>query len=130
MIARANDGFDIVFAGRRGAYESAGRLRTSRMFKHVLHWLTGVPRDAGLYLLVSRRAARRIVAQARGRGSVVATAGLCGLPMTSVPVSRAVRPDGASAYSSFGRLRSGVVAIGWACWARLAPRPVRREADE
>jgi len=129
LLARANDGFDIVFAGRRGAYESAGRLRTSRMFKRLLHWLTGVPDDAGLYVLVSRRAARRIVAQVRGRASVVAMAGLCGLPMTSVPVSRAPRPSGASAYSSFGRLRSGLAAIGWACWGKLAPRPMPGDDD-
>jgi polyisoprenyl-phosphate glycosyltransferase len=129
LIARANDGFDIVFAGRRGDYESRGRLRTSRMFKRVLHWLTGVPYDAGLYMLVSRRAARRIVALARGRASVVATAGLCGLPMTSVPVARARRLSGASAYSSFGRVRSAAAAIGWACWGKLAARPVPGEED-
>ena len=48
LLARARDGYDAVFAGRRGHYESRGRLLTSRVFKWLLHAATGLPADAGM----------------------------------------------------------------------------------
>ena len=43
-----------VFAARRGRYERPDRLVTSRLFKTVLCWISGVPVDVGTFFVVSR----------------------------------------------------------------------------
>ena len=50
------------FAGRRGRYESRARLGTSALFKGLLHLLTGVPRDAGSYVVMAHTLADRLCA--------------------------------------------------------------------
>ena len=37
LLARGRHGLDTVFAGRRGHYESTGRLMMSHLFKHLLN---------------------------------------------------------------------------------------------
>jgi len=110
-------GCDVVFAGRRGRYESGFRLLTSRMFKSVLHLLSGVPADAGLYVALSRAAVERLLEMQGPRPFVVAMIGCTGLAMTSIPVERNQRPLGDSAYSFRMRLASAWRGIWWTlCW--------------
>src|SRR5204862_2828687 len=73
-LLRRLDGGDraAVFAGRRGRYESALRLVTSRLFKLTLHLLTGLPRDAGLFVAMDRRMRGRLLALRVRRPFVVA----------------------------------------------------------
>jgi SAM-dependent methyltransferase len=104
---------EAVFAGRRGAYESRGRLLTSRLFKTLLGLLTGLPRDAGMFVALSRRMVERILEFDGSRGSIVAMIGAARLPVASVPVLRAPRPEGASAYSSWGRVVAGCRALAF-----------------
>lgn len=120
LLATGRQGFAAVFAGRRGEYESRGRLLTSRIFKRVLSGLCGVPPDAGIFVAMSRPVTERILANARGPASVVAQVGMTGLPVTSIPVHRRRRPDGRSAYSPWGRLTSGVTAVFCVLSARVA----------
>lgn len=111
LLSRMNDGFDAVFAGRRGQYESSGRLFTSRIFKGLLHRLSGVPIDAGMFVALSRGMVERLLAMNVSRPFIVAMIGCAGLPLASIPVERSCRPSGHSAYSSWKRLKTGCLAI-------------------
>jgi glycosyltransferase involved in cell wall biosynthesis len=114
-------GYDAVFAGRRGRYESTGRLVTSRVFKTLLRLASGVPRDAGMYIVMTRRMVERLLAQPVKRPYVVAMIGRSGLPTTSVPVRRSPRPAGHSSYTSRMRLRNGCLAL-WVAVSRKWPK--------
>ncbi len=113
LLAKGQDGFAAVFAGRRGKYESSSRLLCSRLFKGLLHLLTGVPADAGIFVAFNRLMLGRILAMGGRNPHVVAMIGCARLPLTSIPVIRAQRPSGNSAYTFKGRLKSGWRAIGW-----------------
>lgn len=120
LLARAAVGdVGAVFAGRRGTYESRLRLLTSRLFKRTLHALCGVPPDAGIFAAVSKRTVERVLAMRGPAPFVVAMIGCAGLPMTSIPVERAPRPNGSSAYSTRGRARSAWRAFVWVLAWRL-----------
>ncbi len=107
LLSKMKEGFDAVFAGRRGRYESRLRLLTSRLFKGLLHLLCGVPADAGMFFVISRQMGERLLAINEPHPFAVAMIGCTGLSMASVPVVRARRPDGGSAYSSWKRLGTG-----------------------
>ncbi|MGH3041668.1 MAG: glycosyltransferase, partial [Gaiellaceae bacterium] len=104
----------VVFAGRRGRYESRGRLLTSRLHKRTLALLAGVPADAGIFVALERPVVDELLTmRTRRRPSLVAMIGCVGAPMSSVPVERAPRPEGGSSYSPWGRLRLGWRALAW-----------------
>ena len=100
-----------VFAGRRGSYESAGRLITGRLHRRLLARLTGLPPDAGGYVVLGPEA-RHAVLDLSGP-SIVAAIGVAGIPSASVPVERAARPVGRSAWSSTRRARQSVRTLVW-----------------
>ena len=108
-----------VFAGRRGAYEGAGRLLTGRLHRSLLSRLTGLPADAGAYVVMGPEA-RRAVLDLDGP-SIVAAIGVAGLPTTSIPVDRDPRPTGTSAWTSATRLRQSARTLAWTAIHR--PRP-------
>lgn len=118
-------GIDAVFGGRRGAYESRGRLLTSRLFKWVLHRLTGIPADAGIFVLLARPLVDRLVAFPTRVPWVQAMIGCLGARTVSVPVVRDPRADGESSYSAAARLRTASRALLCVLEYRLwrAPAP-------
>ena len=123
VAAGRNAGVPVVFAGRRGRYQSRARLLTSRLYKRMLSLLAGVPPDAGIFVVLERPAVDRLLAmRTRRRPSLVAMIGCTGLPLLSVPVERAARPDGESSYSSLGRLRMGWTAVAWVVTWKLGQR--------
>lgn len=126
LAARAPE-VDAVFGGRFGAYESRGRLATSRAFKSLLAWLTGLPADAGLFVLLSRPLVEELLRNDLPRPMVTALIGVCAKRTVSVPVERARRPLGRSAYGSLARLRSGLSAL--AVVARVRARRVLSSPD-
>jgi glycosyltransferase involved in cell wall biosynthesis len=128
LLAAAGPATAAVFAGRRGAYESPVRLLTSRLFKTLLHLATGVPRDAGLYVALRRDAVRGLLELPTDRPHVAAMIGCLGLETASVPVERARRQVGRSAYSSRERLRSAFRAFGCVLDCRRT-RPAAPPAD-
>ncbi|WP_448627829.1 glycosyltransferase [Geodermatophilus sp. URMC 64] len=105
-----------VFAGRRGAYEPLLRRVTGGLHRRVAARLTGLPPDAGAFLAM-RKSARDAVVAAQAP-SVVLAIGRSGLPVASVPVIRAPRPEGDSAWSARGRLVQSVRSLLWALRAR------------
>ncbi len=123
----APTGYGAVFAGRRGRYESRARLLSSRLFKLVLGRLAGVPADAGMFVLITRAMADRLLAMPRRDPYVVAMIGCSGLPVTSIPIERDVRRRGRSAYSVRSRARSAWRAFRWTiAWRAGMSRRIRR----
>ncbi len=106
---------EVVFAGRRGAYESLGRRVTGTLHRRVAARLTGLPKDAGAFLAM-RSAVRLAVLteMAAGAPSVVLSIGRSGRPVTSVPVARERRPVGTSAWTPRARLRQSWDSLRWA----------------
>ncbi|MBU6383144.1 MAG: glycosyltransferase family 2 protein [Verrucomicrobia bacterium] len=114
LLAELDRGWDVVFAGRRGNYESGFRLFTSRVFKWLIHKTAAVPQDAGLFM-----ALRRNVLKSIPRSSyLVGMIGFSHARMCSIPVIRNRRERGVSAYSFWKRLRLGLRAVGAILWIR------------
>ena len=134
LLARAREGFDAVFAGRRGRYQSLHRTATSWLYKLAQHAVSGVPRDAGMFVVLSRRLVERVLEFGGGRLTLPTVIGLAGLPCASVPVLRPRRPRGRSSYSSRRRLAVGaanlLAAVRWRLLpaARAAAPPAPRVA--
>jgi polyisoprenyl-phosphate glycosyltransferase len=108
LLSKLQEGFAAVFAGRRGRYESPTRLLSSRVFKHLLHVFCGVPADAGLFLVMTRMVADRLLAFAMPQPFLTGMIGLTNAPLASIPVLRSARPRGRSAYSPWKRLTTGL----------------------
>ncbi|MGH9263630.1 MAG: glycosyltransferase [Acidimicrobiales bacterium] len=106
----------VVFAGRRGAYESRGRLLTGAAHRAVLSRLTGVPADAGAFLAMDRRSRDALLAL--DPPGIVAGVGAARIPAVSVPVARAARAEGRSAWTAAARLRQSGRTLAWAWRAR------------
>jgi glycosyltransferase involved in cell wall biosynthesis len=54
---------DVIFARRKGSYESGGRLFTSFIFKGLVHVFSGrrIPMNAGLFMVIRKRAALQLL---------------------------------------------------------------------
>jgi glycosyltransferase involved in cell wall biosynthesis len=89
-----------VFAGRRGRYPSPGRRLTSLMYRSLLRVLTGLPRDANIYVLMEPLLVQALVAFPTRHPSIAAMIGCLGVPTVSIPVQRTVRAQGRSSYTS------------------------------
>jgi glycosyltransferase involved in cell wall biosynthesis len=119
LVARLSAGdVGAVFAGRRGRYESRGRLLTGQLHRSVQAVLTGLPSDAGAFVALSRPARQAVLGL--GGPSVVAALGVSGLAMTSVPVVRDSRPAtaGRSSWPSRRRLERSLRTLGWVAGQR------------
>lgn len=136
LVEKLSAGYGAVYAGRRGHYQSEGRLLTSRIFKGMVARLTGMPADAGLFVALSRRAVRRLLAFDDGEARPYLTAMIAcvGLQVISIPVLRAERASGVSSYSGWMRLKIGLRGVWQALrWRYLkAPKYQRlwSELDE
>jgi glycosyltransferase involved in cell wall biosynthesis len=120
LLEELAKGHGAVYAGRRGQFQSRGRMITSRLFKGLIAILTGMPPDAGLFVALSRQAARRVLAFGEGEQPYLTALIACvGLPTASVPVQRSERCAGASSYSGWKRLKMGVRGVldtvRWRC---------------
>ena len=95
---------DFVFARRTGTYTSRGRHATSRLFRAAVRRIGGLPAGACLFALMSRAMVERIAANERHRASLLAIiAAAKDASRTSVPVARARRQHGESAYGTLAR---------------------------
>ena len=106
----------VVFAGRRGVYESRTRLLTGRAHRAAMARLTGLPPDAGAFLAMDRRSRDRLLAL--DPPGIVAGIGGARIPWASVPVERAARPAGRSAWTPAARLGQSARSLLWAYRAR------------
>lgn len=111
LVSRIDDSVDAVFATRRGAYESAGRLWTSRTFKRVIRTLSGLPPNAGMYLVMKRETMQAVL-DAPPKLFYLPTAVMrVTHRVAALPVERATRAGGASQYTSLGRAHLALTAL-------------------
>lgn len=115
---RLAEGYDAVFADRRGQYEASLRLLTSRVYRRVMEWVGGLPRGAGLYVLMNARTAAAAAATTATPIYLLAALAASRGRFTSVRVQRAPRLEGVSAYTSWRRLRKGVMSTFQALQSR------------
>ena len=115
LLARL-PGVAAVFAGRRGSYESPLRLLSGRAHRALVGRLSGLPPDAGAFLAMDRRGRDAVLHL--GGPSLVAALGASRLPVTSLPVARARRPEGTSAWTTAGRVRHSARTLAWTLRAR------------
>jgi glycosyltransferase involved in cell wall biosynthesis len=108
---------DVVFATRRGRYEALPRLATGRLLKWTLWLLTRgkVPPSAGLFLVMRRAVAERVVAGADSDPYVLVLVARAAHAVATVPVERA--PGGPSSYTSRMRWR-----VAWRALAAAVRR--------
>ncbi|HVL04832.1 MAG TPA: glycosyltransferase [Acidimicrobiales bacterium] len=106
----------VVFAGRRGRYESRARMVTGTLHRAAMARLTGLPPDAGAFFAVDRPSRDRLLAL--DPPGVVAGVGAAGIRWASVPVVRAPRPSGRSAWTPAARLGQSARSLLWAYRAR------------
>ncbi|WP_433786916.1 glycosyltransferase [Actinomycetospora sp. CA-101289] len=104
-------GADAVFAGRRGAYEGRLRRLTGMAHRRAVALLTGLPADAGAFLALGPRG-RDAVLDARAP-SLVAAIGAARLAVRSIPVARAPRAEGRSAWTTAARWRQSLRTLWW-----------------
>jgi phosphoglycerol transferase len=122
LVARAREHGVSVFAARRGRYERWDRLVTSRLFKTVLRWVSGVPADVGTFFVVNREVADAMRTVAVRSPQVVVLAHHCSRECHRIAVNRATRAAGRSTYSSLARVRAAARSITCVVDCRRASR--------
>jgi polyisoprenyl-phosphate glycosyltransferase len=108
LLDRARELGGTVFARRTGRYERWDRLVTSRAFKTLLRWISGVPQDVGTFFVVNAGVADAMCRMRVRSPQVVVLAHHCSPAWDVVPVTRAQRAVGRSAYSSAARVRAAI----------------------
>jgi glycosyltransferase involved in cell wall biosynthesis len=111
LLSALDEGFDAVFAGRIGQYESLSRLATAWFYRALLGLLTGLPAGAGSFVVMSDRMVRRILALTVPSPYLTSMIGCSGLPVKMIPVQRASRTIGESAYSARMRWAAASAAL-------------------
>ena len=99
LLSAATPGVDAVLAAWTGRYEGKGRLVTSRVFKILREKLTEYPRDAGMFLALRHPLVEEILRNDVPHPFLPSLVGLSGRRFVTVPVERATRPEGGSAYT-------------------------------
>ncbi len=109
----AESGCDVVCASRRGDYETAGRIRTARLYRRLLTAVTrgAVPPGAGMFLVMTRNSRERLLALADPSAPVLPAAARVGLRIRAIAVERDARVDGQSSIPSALRLRIALRAL-------------------
>jgi glycosyltransferase involved in cell wall biosynthesis len=115
---RAMQGYEAVFADRYGKYQSRARLLSSRLYRRCLERLGGLPRGAGLFVLLNRRLVEALSATQSRRVSILAAIAGARGRYTSVPIERSPRASGRSSYSAGRRWWKGA----WSLWQIFAVR--------
>ncbi|HYH08857.1 MAG TPA: glycosyltransferase family 2 protein [Thermoanaerobaculia bacterium] len=121
---------DVVFAGRRGAYESASRLLTSSVFKRMLSLASRgrIPPDAGLFLAMRREVAESLLHCADAEPYVISMLARGRWRMRSIPVARA-RTEGKSGYTFLRRVSVARRALRGLLLPPSRGAPIRTRVD-
>lgn len=109
---------DVVFANRVGTYTTRARRLSSRIYRGLVRTMTGLPPGACLFVLVNRRLIDRIAATRRPRVSILAVIAASRSVCRSIPIERALRPSGRSAYDARRRWRKAIGSLWQMALAR------------
>lgn len=111
LISARREDIDIVFAERLGVYQHRSRMFTSKIFRSVFSFLSGLPKGACLFALINRRKIGPITASRLHNPSILVLFSLYGEHFTRVQIQRQRRPEGDSAYTWMHRIRRGLSFI-------------------
>jgi polyisoprenyl-phosphate glycosyltransferase len=122
LLRQAQQTGATVMVSRVGRYQSVFRMMTSRLFKYLIGWLCGLPSTVGTFFVIGSDTAERIRRCAPRHVHLVVMAALFSRAIETLPYPRAKRELGDSAYSTWGRLKVGCLALAcvWECrkWQR------------
>jgi glycosyltransferase involved in cell wall biosynthesis len=127
MRAAFTDRSDVVFAGRRGRYQAPSAMLTSALYRCIVLPMIKLPRDAGMFFMITRQGSERLLDPLIDRPSVI---GLIAarLRATSIPVERSMRTQGVSSYTFHSRLRAARRTLQ--AWARAKAGGGVRSRDD
>jgi len=111
LVDRLQLGFGAVFAARHGRYQSTPRLWSSFVFKKLVGAISGMPSGAGAFIAMTQPVAANAATLRGTRPYLTAAIALAGQPVGSVPIERATRASGRSAYTSRMRAAMGLRAL-------------------
>ncbi len=111
LLAARGPSVQAVFAGRRGRSASFGRHITSGLFRNLLHLLTGLPHDAGMFVVMERELVDGVLGFPTEHPWITSMIGCLGASCAIVPVKRMSRPIGRSSYTSLARVRAAITGI-------------------
>jgi glycosyltransferase involved in cell wall biosynthesis len=116
-LLAAATGADLVFGLRRGVYQGWMRRLSSLLFKTLRAWICGVPRGAGLLILADGELLRAVARAAPKPCWWIPQLAARRPRLAALPVQRARRFHGVSAYRGLMRWRIGlgelVAALRW-----------------
>lgn len=121
LLSKGREGYDAVFAARRGMHESYSRMLTSFLFKGFLHMLCGVHPDTGTFVAMDRAMIDHVLSTHTPYPYLPGMIHCSGLRITSIPASRSRRQAGKSSYSFRGRVR-----LAWRALSCVVTLKVRR----
>ncbi len=111
ILHKLNQGYDAVFVGRLGKYESFMRILTSKFFKFCLAYLLKLPRDAGLFFTITKKTALNLQKIPMPRPYIVAMIGLIQSKTCSIPFIRYKQKQNKTGYTFFKRLKIALSAL-------------------
>jgi glycosyltransferase involved in cell wall biosynthesis len=121
MLDKLEDGYAVVFGGRRGQYQRPARAVTSRLYKILLHLVSGLPVDACLFFAADRSCVEYLAAFDVPKPAIMAFLAVSGMRTTSIPFLRARRRGGRSAYGFRMRFQAGTRTLYLVLRGRLYP---------
>lgn len=127
LIEPLDDGYDAVFARPPVRAESLFREATSRLFKSIVDPLFGIPTGVGMFVAMTGQMRDTLLEYHPRHVYLPGMIGLSGLPHLAIPVPRASRPSGRSAYSAWRRIRFAIAVMR--CFAECAVTAHTRAAS-
>jgi glycosyltransferase involved in cell wall biosynthesis len=106
MIGAMKPDIDVVFAKRRGQYETPGRLLTSFLFKGMVHWFSArkIPMNAGLFMILRSDAAAGFIPYLPHSPYLIGLIAKAGLRSATITVERPGNAFGETSYTFRKRL--------------------------
>jgi glycosyltransferase involved in cell wall biosynthesis len=111
LIEKRCNKYEAIFAGRVGTYQNKTRMMTSKIYKYIIHKLTGLPKNAGIFMLIEKALIEKVL-NARVRTIWInVMVGLSSSLFHVVPIKRNFRGEGKSSYTSLKRIQSALKGI-------------------
>lgn len=102
---------EAVFAHRTEHYQGINRMISSRLFKWLVNKMVGLPRGTGCFLIMSRKMLTDVLAFDTKRFYLPGLIAKTNQPIVTIPLQRARRTIGKSAYDASMRLNVAISNI-------------------